>query len=667
MDVHLKAIAFNHNLDSATTDAFSIRRNETRPIDLPEWQPGCLIPEESQAAYARAATADQTITIKARFSCCDPSVTLIEVQAVDGSPPLTLGSVGGSGGLLPAVNVLGKVKATPVPLNAGESVFVSFDLEDVLIADAGISKSDVVWHWEFRLSDCDSWTEFARTRHRIYTVLALPTDPWKPLSPNIQNTQLPWTEVLDVACDWAAGKQDIVTATTETTRNINSLGDPNLAGVRRAKYSEDPSYALEGTNNFDCTAFLDRVKGGPGNGAYVNCFDCAAAVSSFSNILGANLWQSKMGYNFVLNHLLRIGEEEEDGGDFYQHEVAWTGNATKDDRIFDACLKLDGDSSPGPEEPEHFAPLLPINIPFGDLADEQYRFRIDADIGGSPCEAFPVTKRRRFIGVTHLKKSTHTRKELKILSEHYEFQDWKNTQHSKQNLFVWRFFLSGSEVPGWKAGRIRSFKTIGRMPATRRAFWSQESSSEVLLRVYTFECTSIAAARSFLLDVLGESQLLNLKRLRLPAIEKKYNDAVGDVAFTDPENMAIFFARANIVVSIRNAGPNSLLVGEFAQTLDTELRSRPDREGKAIQEMEHFRFPDKEFRVGDQVPIAFLRNQTDVQQLLYKFFAASGELSLKSRQIFYTPTSSGAQEVLVFGVDAEQNARRQRLKIVIAD
>jgi hypothetical protein len=544
---------------------------------------------------------------------------------------------------------------------------VTFDLEDVLIANAGVSKSDVVWHWQLRLRDTDCWTEFARTRHRIYTVLALPTDPWKPLSSNIHNTQLPWTEVLEVACEWAAGKEDIVTATTEITRNINSMGDPNAAGVRRAKYSEDPWYVLQVTDNFDCTAFLDRVKGGPGNGEYVNCFDCATAVSSFSNSLGANLWQSKMGYNFPLNHLLRVGEEEEDGGDFYRHEVAWTGNATKNDRVFDACLKLDGDSSPGPEEPEHFDPLLPTNILFGDLADEQYRFRIEADVGGSPCEAFPGTKRRRFIGVTQLKKSTNTRKELKILSEHYEFQDWKNTPDPEQGLFVWRFFLSGNEVPGWGAGRIRRFKTIGRMPATSRAFWSHESSSKVLLRVDTFECASIPAARSFLLDVLGESQLLNLKRQGGPAMEKTSSEAVGDVAFTAPENMAIFFARANIVVSIRNTGPNPGLVGEFAQTFDTVVRSRPDRDGKVIQEMEHFRFPDKEFRVRDQVPIAFLPNQTDLQQLLYKFFAGSAELSLKNRQLFYTPTSAGAQEVLVFGVDAEQNARRQRLKIVIAD
>ena len=46
---------------------------------------------------------------------------------------------------------------------------------------------------------------------------------------------------------------------------------------------------------FECTQFLDRLRGGPGLGGTVNCTDCAVIVSTFSNALGCDLWQSRMG------------------------------------------------------------------------------------------------------------------------------------------------------------------------------------------------------------------------------------------------------------------------------------------------------------------------------------------------------------------------------------
>jgi hypothetical protein len=260
-----------------------------------------------------------------------------------------------------------------------------------------------------------------------------------------------------------------------------------------------------------------------------------------------------------------------------------------------------------------------------------------------------------------LTKSTNSPRELNILSQHYRFQDWEKTQNLQENLLVWRFFLSGNEVPGWQAEPIRFFRTTGDMPATSQAFWTQESKAKVVLRVDTFECASLPAAHAFLLDVLGESQLLNFQRQELP----ESDGAVADVAFTDPENLAMFFARANLVVSVRNAGPNSVLVGEFAHHFDLRLKSRPDEEGKVIEKVKQFRFPQGKFQVGNQIPIEFLSDESDEHQLLYKFFAGSGELFLERRHVFYEPTSAGPQEVMVFGVDAQQNARVQRLDIEI--
>ena len=91
---------------------------------------------------------------------------------------------------------------------------------------------------------------------------------------------------------------------------------------------------------------------------YVNCSDCATFTSTFSNVLGCDLWQSRMGPpvgQFALNDMLAIGSnvwqtacQGIDGwsGSFSYHEVAWKGACLADDHIFDACLQVDGDADP---------------------------------------------------------------------------------------------------------------------------------------------------------------------------------------------------------------------------------------------------------------------------------------------------------------------------------
>ena len=49
-------------------------------------------------------------------------------------------------------------------------------------------------------------------------------------------------------------------------------------------FGAPPNYSFMA---FDCTAFLERLAGLPGNGRNVNCSDCATIVSSFANALGA--------------------------------------------------------------------------------------------------------------------------------------------------------------------------------------------------------------------------------------------------------------------------------------------------------------------------------------------------------------------------------------------
>jgi hypothetical protein len=150
-----------------------------------------------------------------------------------------------------------------------------------------------------------------KSRHRIYTVLKEPLLPWKQ-SP-YQDTQNPWSDALDYSCNWAEGTKtlDAAEAAIITRVNLPEGGLKYNKDAGACHYTACASGDIYSTDtivdSFNCTAYIDRLGGGWGNGIYVNCSDCACIVATFSNILGCELWESKMGFTFFLNPIISIG------------------------------------------------------------------------------------------------------------------------------------------------------------------------------------------------------------------------------------------------------------------------------------------------------------------------------------------------------------------------
>jgi hypothetical protein len=290
----------------------------------------------------------------------------------------------------------------------GRSDFTTFVLRNARIWTVGIGIHEVRWQWQFRFRAGDPWQDIRETEHNIYTVISLPTAPWQQFVTAANVTQLPWTDVLDVACQWAPGTLDRDTAAALVTYATFALGDGVLAYdcVNIDGFGGDfigsPHYsALDPFSIFDCSLFLDRLAGGLGAGPYVNCSDCAAIVSTFSNILGCDLWQSRMGYFFALNPFLAIGSDVWERacgnfGSFLMHEVAWKNACTAFDAVFDACLAVDASGHPGIPPP--FG-VLPMNMGFGFVGLPGYRaFLSAATANGQPlCNPQPQTRQRRVV------------------------------------------------------------------------------------------------------------------------------------------------------------------------------------------------------------------------------------------------------------------------------
>ena len=393
MYMKLRDVRFNHDKTSASHDALSLRENAAAAVDDPEWQHGVSKnPEDSLAAYVLKDTTQETasprpLTIQAAFVFEHPEdFQDLYIRAV---APAGITSVSFhvwlqwvrkllvAGQVVPT-NILGNVAEQLVHFYAdGTSDRVRFDLPNVYLWDVGaIGIFHLTWQWQYREPSSTVWINFDVSRHRIYSVLEEPKAPWTQYE--TQPETWPWTDVLDFACLWASGAQTLYEdAARQVTEKVNGLSSIKYD----CPHGGHPFYT-PGTS-FNCTKFVERLRGGIGKGPYVNCSDCAAIVSTFSNALGCELSQWRMGEHFLLNPFIAIGYSNWHPGcanwlnkAFRFHEVAWRGNCTADDLVFDACLKLDADSDPRIEDLAHTA-LLPTNIRFGAHHDREYRFRLE--------------------------------------------------------------------------------------------------------------------------------------------------------------------------------------------------------------------------------------------------------------------------------------------------
>src|SRR5438132_453499 len=131
MSVALVALRFNHNIESARTDAMTIRRNLKTPVMLPEWEATrCLRPEDSPAAYAIKETYGNQLTLRGKFRLAGGSCEEGRIQAVPGGsgpPPKILPP--GPAPPVTHANVLGNISPTSVSFGpGGESDWVTLPL-----------------------------------------------------------------------------------------------------------------------------------------------------------------------------------------------------------------------------------------------------------------------------------------------------------------------------------------------------------------------------------------------------------------------------------------------------------------------------------------------------------------------------------------------------------
>jgi hypothetical protein len=429
--IDLVSIDFLHSDAVDGGGALRIRQNYADMRAGPAWVAGRdSTASDSIATYAASQVRGQTIRISVQLRARDSMNCVAEVRAIDARKtdvpawvrllphydllwpqPRFFATTSAYAYFLAYVglyhfwqtwlavgsNVLGEVRPQTVAFSPDGTASQEFELQNVRICDRGVGSHPVAWAWQYRLAPHHPWTDIGTTRHTIYTVLAPPTAPWVQ-EPDADPTQLPWIDVLEIACRWASGARNKREAARRVTEHAFGLG----AGVLRygCMIGTKEMYANSVLDTFDCSSFVDRLRGGVGNGPFVNCNDCACIVSTLANILGCDLWQSRMGQYippFRTNSILTIGASEfaspcKSGFGFTYHEVAWTGMCSSNDEVYDACLAVDSDIFPTLSPHRG---VLATGMRFGSVGDGQFRDRLAAPLDRSVCEPRPQEKLRR--------------------------------------------------------------------------------------------------------------------------------------------------------------------------------------------------------------------------------------------------------------------------------
>lgn len=354
--IEVVEIKFNHNTASFSNDALNVRQNLTGTVSISEWISGETNPKDSPAAFVGGHSVKVQVKFKANR---------------DGVYPIY--ATGGPFNL----------KITSVQIVGGVSnpAWIEFETSKL---PAAVKAIDVTWNWKRKV-----WFIFSQSidqsYHRFYILLDQPESPWKQ-SPYPDN-QNPWVEALEYACTWADGQGTTDGVIGRITEHINN------GPYAYDQISGSTHYGTYGPRQYNLTAFLNRLNGGWGNGSVVNCSDCGMSVATFANLLGCELWSSRMGWGFSLNPIIAVGYSSfacpNWGCGFSYHEVGWTGNALASDPVFDACLKVDGDADP--EHAPHTA-LLPANLIFDNTSAMDYHERLVPAASLANCLAQPSTK-----------------------------------------------------------------------------------------------------------------------------------------------------------------------------------------------------------------------------------------------------------------------------------
>jgi hypothetical protein len=145
------------------------------------------------------------------------------------------------------------------------------------------------------------------------------------------------------------------------------------------------------------------------------------------------------------------------------------------------------------------------------------------------------------------------------LEREHGFAEWRgSTGDTAAGAAADRGFeFKGDELPGWALVQSRRNEALD--PPRLETFWRPAGGGiDALLGIRVIERASVPAAREALLALLAD--------IESAVIRRRTDLDIGDVVFG--QEMTLAFARGNLVIVVRNAGPRVVPVLPVARAVD---------------------------------------------------------------------------------------------------
>jgi hypothetical protein len=385
-----------------------------------------------------------------------------------------------------------------------------------------------------------------------------------------------------------------------------------------------------GFGDYELSSYLTHL---PGGSFVMNCTDCADAVTTLSNLLGCNLAEGQF-FNMVTKRFLTLAGNPASNADWVSwswgyHEICRLGAIGQNGQLR-RRLQLDmddnyGDRARRPASGED------------DIRDHRSVPSSTVSSRAEPAlENVPGTG--RWTRGPHAEPARQSARAEEIL---------RQIPRGESDLFrgasAW-----AADVPDWRRS-VREQLVEAPSLLLRRTVWD-DPGSEARILIDVVECGSAAEAVRALFDKLEWNQLAEL-----PAGPQE----LGVASFTHPEGVspAVFFARANLCVSVVSFAQRAAAVLPVATALDRRLMAEPAVGGPPLR---------VEAERGARVGPAVLRVIVPfplAEEGHLRYRARGGTLEIRDNQVVVIPVADAEVQVDVFAEEAGRAAGSGRVVI----
>lgn len=249
---------------------------------------------------------------------------------------------------------------------------------------------------------------------------------------------------------------------------------------------------------------------------------------------------------------------------------------------------------------------------------------------------------------------------VELLKQHYRFNEWMRPAATDRQLFVRHYLVNQALFPQWRQERVRTLDLPG-MPRYVQTLWRNQSRSNVVVRIDTYECSSNEGARELLLNTLGNTQ---------HGLNQQFDDFTGEISFGSAGDNAWVFVRGNLLIRMTNIDAAHVPLRHRASEIDNDLMDQSTSADTRAASPR--RSPIKQFAFeksidaihrDEEVAVNVAMDESESGPVCCRFFYTGGEMRLDKQKLLFRATTDKPAEIDLYATTPNAHMFHQRLTV----